>query len=149
MSLFSLLNPANIIPRFPPYPGPYAVGSFELEIPVASLGAMAAAAGVAETVQFRVFYPTEKPAEIPISAQPASSWWGSKCDKKNPATAAAVDPAQEEKKLSEAVNQTTGMGTGTGGAKPVRWLPEPHQREYLSAYVRFLGASSGFAEIVS
>ncbi|KAH8150868.1 uncharacterized protein LAJ45_05049 [Morchella importuna] len=143
MSLFSLLNPANIIPRFPPYPGPYAVGSFELEIPVASLGGMA---GVAETVQFRVFYPTEKPVEIPISAQPASSWWGSKCDKKTAAATAtaAVDPAQEEK-LSEAVNQTT----ATGGAKPVRWLPEPHQREYLSAYVRFLGASSGFAEIVS
>jgi platelet-activating factor acetylhydrolase len=138
MSLFSLLNPANIIPRFPPYPGPYAVGSFEVEIPVASLGAMT---GVAETVQFRVFYPAEKPAERPISAQPASSWWGSKCDKKT--ATAAVDPAAQEEKLSEPVNPAT------GGAKPVRWLPEPHQREYLSAYARFLGASSGFAEIVS
>lgn len=28
-------------------------------------------------------------------------------------------------------------------------LPEPHQREYLSGYARFLGAGSGLAEVIS
>ncbi|KAI5843839.1 platelet-activating factor acetylhydrolase, isoform II-domain-containing protein [Morchella snyderi] len=148
MSLFS-----RLIPHFPPYPGPYAVGSFELEIPVASLAATApdatATTTIADTVQFRVFYPTEKkpPAERPISAQPAGSWWGGKAGNKP----TAVDPAdplhqqQEDKKLPEPAPALD----PPSGAKPVRWLPEPHQREYLSAYARFLGASSGFAEIVS
>lgn len=118
MSLLSRLNPANLIPRFPPYPGPYAVGSFEVEIPVKSLAPPGTVDGVAETVQFRIFYPAQKPAE-----NPAGGWWG-QGDKKQ------EDPS-------------------TTIPKPVRWLPEPHQREYLSAYARFLGASSGFAEIVS
>lgn len=114
-SLLSRLNPANLIPQFPPYPGPYAVGSFEIEIPVASLAPPGAVDSIPQTVQFRLFYPTPKPAGSPAGG---AGWWG-------------------------------------GGARtreetpPVRWLPEPHQREYLSAYARFLGASSGFAEIVS
>lgn len=118
-SLLSRLNPVNLIPRFPPYPGPYAVGSFEVEIPVASLAPPGAVEGIPETVQFRVFYPTQKPAGGPA----AGGWWGGGAR------------TQEEK------NPTP--------STPVRWLPEPHQREYLSAYARFLGASSGFAEIVS
>lgn len=113
MSLLSRLNPANLIPRFPAYPGPYAVGSFEVEIPVASLTPAGSVDGITETVQFRVFYPTQKPAE-----SAAGGWWG----------------------------QTQ---AGDSPSPPVRWLPSPHQREYLSAYARFLGASSGFAEIVS
>lgn len=119
MSLLSRLNPANLIPRFPPYPGPYAVGSFEVEIPVKSLTPLESVGGVAETVQFRVFYPTQKRVE-----NPAGGWWchGDKKPEEDPSTSTP---------------------------KPVRWLPEPHQREYLSAYARFLGASSGFAEIVS
>ncbi|TGZ83463.1 hypothetical protein EX30DRAFT_368825 [Ascodesmis nigricans] len=35
------------------------------------------------------------------------------------------------------------------GTKPVYWLPEPYQREYLSGYARFLGVGSGLAELVS
>lgn len=144
MSLFS-----RLIPSFPPYPGPYAVGSFELEIPVASLAATAPDATtttttIADTVQFRVFYPTEKktPAERPISAQPAGSWWGGKTTPVDPADALQQGEDQKPPEPAPALDPPS-------GAKPVRWLPEPHQREYLSAYARFLGASSGFAEIVS
>lgn len=145
MSILSRLNPANVIPRFPAYTGPYAVGSFELEIPVTSLGSVD---GVAETVQFRVFYPTRKPAEAP-----ACGWW-SRCDKKHKQKqeekeekhkqkqGEKEDKEEKEEKLKEEENASS-------TSKPVRWLPEPYQREYLSAYARFLGASSGFAEIVS
>ena len=50
----------NLVPRFPPYKGPYTVASLELEIPVSSLP-VSRRPGSAEnvsTVLFRVFYPT-------------------------------------------------------------------------------------------
>lgn len=119
-SLLSHLNPVNLIPRFPSYPGPYAVGSFEVEIPVASLAPPGAVDSIPETVQFRVFYPTQKP----VGSSAGGGWWGPRTQQQ-----------QEEENPPP--------------SRPVRWLPEPHQREYLSAYARFLGASSGFAEIVS
>lgn len=89
-----------VVPQFPPYKGPSAVGSFELEIPVASLPAQPAppAAAAITTIQFRVFYP---------------------------AAASAAPP------------------------RPVYWLPEPHQRAYLSGYARFLGAGAALAELLS
>ncbi|RPB04416.1 hypothetical protein L873DRAFT_1758903 [Choiromyces venosus 120613-1] len=107
----SFLSRLNIIPQFPTYPGPYDVGSFELEIPASSLEPASKASppdANVETVQFRFFYPAEK---------------------------------------SDSAN-TTGW-FGNTAKKPIRWLPEPYQREYLSGYARFLGVSSGFAEIVS
>jgi platelet-activating factor acetylhydrolase len=110
MSFLSRLNP---VPQFPPYSGPYAVGSFEIEIPVASLSHVAGPNDKIKTVQFRVFYPTDK-ENSDTSAGAHCRWFGKQAE-----------------------------------SKPVRWLPEPFQREYLSGYARFLGASSGFAEIIS
>lgn len=51
---------SRLVPRFPPYPGPHTVSSFELEIPIASLppSPQPAHAATIKTVQFRVFYPT-------------------------------------------------------------------------------------------
>lgn len=123
MSFFSRLNP---VPQFPAYTGPYDVGSFELEIPASSLGRGTSPPPPdvrIETVQFRVFYPADK-------ATPTSNTQG----------------------------RESGGGGGwwwfggrekPAGSKPVRWLPEPYQREYLSGYARFMGVNSGFAEIVS
>lgn len=107
----SFLSRLNIIPQFPAYPGPYDVGSFELEIPASSLEPASKAPPPdtkVETVQFRVFYPAEK-----SDSATRTGWLGNMAE------------------------------------KPIRWLPEPYQREYLSGYARFLGVSSGFAEIVS
>ncbi|PWW76444.1 hypothetical protein C7212DRAFT_357376 [Tuber magnatum] len=108
----SFLSRLNLIPQLPTYPGPYDVGSFELEIPASSLLEPASKRSPpdtkVETVQFRVFYPAEK-----TDSANTTGWFG---------------------------------GTAT---KPIRWLPEPYQREYLSGYARFMGVSSGFAEIVS
>ncbi len=36
----------------------------------------------------------------------------------------------------------------SSNSNPIRWLPNP-QREYMSGYMRFLGANSTFAEIFS
>lgn len=51
----------NIVPTFPDYSGPYAVGSVDAELPVADLTAASPAPDGAEigTVSFRVFYPCE------------------------------------------------------------------------------------------
>ncbi|KAL7274031.1 hypothetical protein RUND412_003091 [Rhizina undulata] len=129
---FSKLNP---IPQFPDYPGPYTVGSFEVEISVSSLqtaDSQKAPDGSVKTVQYRIFYPAAKSSDVP------------------------ENDVSENNKRSSAWPGWLGYGYGNGGgekkidtSRPVRWLPEPHQREYLSAYARFLGASSGFAEIVS
>ncbi|CUS15203.1 unnamed protein product [Tuber aestivum] len=107
----SFLSRLNLIPQFPTYPGPYHVGSFELEIPASSLEPAAGGSSPdakVETVQFRIFYPAEE-----------------------------TDSAS-----------TTGW-FGNTAKKPIRWLPEPYQREYLSGYARFMGVGSRFAEIVS
>jgi platelet-activating factor acetylhydrolase len=110
MSFLSRLNP---VPQFPAYTGPYDVGSFELEIPASSLGEGPPPDVRIETVQFRVFYPTDK---MTSTSNARGGWFGR-----------GARPAP----------------------KPVRWLPEPYQREYLSGYARFMGVNSGFAEIVS
>ncbi|KAL8863333.1 MAG: hypothetical protein Q9178_000013 [Gyalolechia marmorata] len=59
MSLFSHLNPA---PSFPPYTGPYKVGTTDVEIPAAELPSPSPTPDpTLSTVSFRIFYPCEPP----------------------------------------------------------------------------------------
>ncbi|KAK3062393.1 hypothetical protein LTS18_004140, partial [Coniosporium uncinatum] len=37
----------------------------------------------------------------------------------------------------------------SGHEKPVRWLPEQHQRGYLAGYIKSFGARSGLADFFS
>ena len=61
MSLFSHLNPA---PSFPPYTGPYKVGTTDVEIPAAELPSPSPTPDpTLSTVSFRIFYPCEPPAK--------------------------------------------------------------------------------------
>jgi len=61
--LFSHLNP---VPSFPPYTGPYAVGTVDVEIPVANLPSPSPAPDPKlSTVHFRIFYPCEEPQKHP------------------------------------------------------------------------------------
>lgn len=93
--MLARLNPT---PYFPPYSGPYKVGTVDYEISTSDLDSPAPGLNDSiSTVSFRIFYPTEH------SSKPE---------------------------------------------KPVYWLPGP-QREWLSAYARFLGAGNLFAEIFS
>lgn len=57
MTILSRLNPT---PAFPDYPGPYQVGTVDVEIPVADLPPTASApADAPSTVSFRIFYPCQ------------------------------------------------------------------------------------------
>lgn len=57
MSWFSRFNPT---PAFPPYTGPYKVGSVDVEIPAADLDSPSPAPDSSlATVAFRIFYPCE------------------------------------------------------------------------------------------
>lgn len=57
-----LLSHLNPIPGFPPYTGPYKVGTVDVEIPVADLPSSSPAPDPAiSTVHFRIFYPCEEP----------------------------------------------------------------------------------------
>ncbi|KAI9893002.1 MAG: hypothetical protein M1814_000886 [Vezdaea aestivalis] len=54
---FSRFNP---LPRLPSYPGPYSVGSLDVEIPIVDINSsLVAPAPHIKTVQFRIFYPCE------------------------------------------------------------------------------------------
>ncbi|TVY44387.1 putative phospholipase A2 [Lachnellula occidentalis] len=56
-SYFSRLNP---VPGFPPYTGPYTVGTLDVELPVSELdSASPAPDNSVSTVQYRVFYPCD------------------------------------------------------------------------------------------
>ncbi|KAI1753561.1 phospholipase A2 [Xylaria castorea] len=95
----SLLSKLNPIPRFPEFTGPYKVGTVDVEIPVGELespGPTPDNAADLETVQFRIFYPSDPNAS----------------------------------------------------GKRITWLPAP-QRDYLSAYIKFLGVGSFLAEAAS
>jgi len=134
----SFLSRLNVFPQFPAYKGPYTVASFELEIPVSSLPTAQKPPKSAEsisTVQFRVFYPTGQ------HFTPA--------DPKN----TTATPPSGEAAGAEAKGWTSGWFRQrhpcSRPSKSVYWLPEPHQREYLSGYARFLGAGSGLAELIS
>lgn len=100
----SYLSRLNPIPRLPEYTGPYAVGTVDVEIPVADLESPAptppgVAAAEIETIQFRVYYPA------------------------HPAAAAE-------------------------GGQRITWLPAP-QRDHLSAYIKFLGVGTFWAQAAS
>lgn len=64
-SLFSHLNPT---PSFPPYTGPYKVGTIDVELPTSDLKSPSSAPAPdpsIPTIQFRVFYPCDPPARKP------------------------------------------------------------------------------------
>ena len=138
----SLLSRFNVVPQFPSYKGPYTVASFELEIPVSSLPASQRPPNCAEsisTVQFRVFYPTAQ-----------------KFNPQTPESARAAKETESPKNARNGDKEKAGWTHGWFGhhesqqpSRSVYWLPEPHQREYLSGYARFMGAGSGLAELIS
>ena len=128
----SFLSRLPVLPQFPAYKGPYSVGSFELEIPVSALPSAPSppvSAAAVSTVQFRVFYPTA--ASFKPTPEPDAS-----------------DLKEEEDRPSTSW-AARWFGRGSPPSRPVYWVPEPHQREYLSGYVRFMGAGSGLAELIS
>lgn len=66
------LSQFSPVPAFPPFSGPYKVGTVDVEAPVAQLPAPSvrpAEAGDIPTIQFRVFYPA-----VASSDQPPVSW---------------------------------------------------------------------------
>lgn len=152
MEFLSRFNP---VPQFPAYKGPFNVASFDVEIPVSSLIDASTrtpeSAASISTVQFRVFYPTSRKEPLSSTstqdtpgtvehdneeiekeateAKGVAGWAASWFTRHAPPSAPAPSPATP--------------------TKPVYWLPEPHQREYLSGYARFLGAGSGMAELIS
>lgn len=71
----SLLSNLNPVPSFPPYSGPYKVGTIDVEIPVSQLESPSSAPdGSAEihTVLFRIFYPAmPEPRAKQVSWLPA------------------------------------------------------------------------------
>ena len=61
MSLFSHLNP---VPTFPPYSGPYSVGTTDVEIEASQLPLRSPTPDPSvSTVNFRIFYPCEPSAK--------------------------------------------------------------------------------------
>jgi platelet-activating factor acetylhydrolase len=65
-TFFSRFSP---IPAFPPYTGPYDVGTLEVEIPVEELPSHAPAPSpTIPTISFRIFYPCETPIKPPKPA---------------------------------------------------------------------------------
>ena len=61
-----LLSQLNPVPAFPPYSGPYKVGTVDVEVPVTDLPSPSPAPDPnISTVHFRVFYPGEEPQELP------------------------------------------------------------------------------------
>ncbi|KAI5810559.1 platelet-activating factor acetylhydrolase, isoform II-domain-containing protein [Pyronema omphalodes] len=161
----SFLSRLKVVPQFPSYKGPYTVASFELEIPVSSLPTSQKPPASAEnvsTVQFRVFYPTGqkyKPADAenapPNPPSGDTTEANGAVDGVTNVTlengsngAGVVDSSQKPATNGSWMPGWFSRGSSTA-TKSVYWLPEPHQREYLSGYVRFLGAGSGLAEIIS
>ena len=127
----------NVVPQFPPYKGPFTVASVELEIPVSSLpvSRRPTSAENVSTVLFRVFYPT---AHSPT--QTSTGPGGTPAD-----ASAPWMPSWFRQRAAAA----TRAARPYPASKPVYWLPEPHQREYLSGYARFLGAPPGLAKFIS
>lgn len=165
MSLFSRLNP---VPRFPAYKGAYNVSSFDIEIPVKDLitpeTVIPEAAKDISTVQFRVFYPSGRKdgqdhqllhthsgdvehendeLERTVSREGPKSHDFPEKDSDDRSSWLSWWSGNAKQKVKEKIHEHHKEG------KPVYWLPEPHQREYLSGYARFLGAGSGLAELIS
>jgi platelet-activating factor acetylhydrolase len=68
------LKSLSLTPSFPPYTGPYKVGSIDVEIPVSALSSPSPAPVGAEnihTILFRIWYPcVDDAAETPITWLP-------------------------------------------------------------------------------
>lgn len=66
MARLSRLTP---LAGFPSYPGPHAVGTVDVEIPVSVLGDLGGSppTGRASTIAYRLFYPCESP---PVQSRP-------------------------------------------------------------------------------
>lgn len=115
----------KLIPSFPPYEGPYQVGTMEVEIPVSALmDGLREDEGVRvkleqkertiHTILFRIYYPaTGEHLDENVNGKPHRKGWG---------------------------DYLHGLIKGEKG-KPVYWVPEPYQEEFLKAYLRFGGLS--------
>ena len=120
---------------FPKLPGPFKVGTIELEIPVSSLlDTVEAGEGlrvkfeeneekdnIIHTILFRVYYPTT----------------GKNSDNST-GTATGADKRDEKQGWSEYLHSFFRRGN-ENYEKPVYWVPEPYQGEYLKGYLRFGG----------
>lgn len=58
----SFLKSLSPVPYFPPYTGPYAVGSTDVEIPITELNSSSPDDSIC-TIQFRIFYPCDADAK--------------------------------------------------------------------------------------
>lgn len=160
MAFFSRLNP---VPRFPSYKGPFNVSSIELEIPVSELLSPSQrtpeSASSITTVQFRIFYPSSRKETTPASSDALHRTKSGQAEAENDELERTVSrDGPKAKDYQDAQPDPNKPRWGSGWwkghpqekeRKPVYWLPEPHQREYLSGYARFLGAGSGLAELIS
>jgi len=62
LTMAHLLSQLNPVPFFPPYTGPYKVGTLDIEIPITDLPSPSPAPDPKiSTVHFRIFYPCESP----------------------------------------------------------------------------------------
>lgn len=117
---------------FPKLPGPFKVGTIELEIPVSSLlDTVEAGEGlrtkfeekenIIHTILFRVYYPTT----------------GESPDNGTGTTTTGAHKNDDKQGWSEYLHSF--FRRGNGNEKTVYWVPEPHQGEYLRGYLRFGG----------
>lgn len=75
MSFLSHISP---VPAFPPYSGPYNVGSQDVEIPVTDLSSTPGPDPAITTVNFRLFYPCAKPKKhehVYWLPEPQTEYW--------------------------------------------------------------------------
>ena len=131
-----------LVPGFPSVPGPYPVGTAEVEIPVSSLiDGLSGQEGVRihgekrestiETILFRIFYPASQEGDTHSSTVSTNV----------PDPEKYADGARWgwTKYVQGLVRRRPATSGGSGN--PVYWVPEPYQHEYLKAYMRFGGMS--------
>lgn len=117
------------LPSFPKLPGPFEVGTIELEIPVSSLlDTVKAGEGlgmrhgrkdnIIHTILFRVYYPTSG---------------------KYPNNGTGTTTGAHKNDGKQGWGEYLHSFFRRGDEKPVHWVPEPHQGEYLKGYLRFGG----------
>lgn len=59
----SFINKLNPVPAFPPFNGPYNVGTKDVEIAASDLQDASSTFAPVSTIQFRCFYPCEPPSK--------------------------------------------------------------------------------------